>query len=486
MEKPLSLSVIFPMYNERYFFRESLLRLLRIANSHIVSSVQVVIVDDCSTDLKAGELEEAVAGLPREARGTIFTWEIHRHQKNSGKGRAIQTGISFVNGDITVIHDADLEYDPSDIMKILRVFIKTDADAVYGSRFLPSLYRRVLYFRHQLGNKLITLLVDLATDLNLSDVETCYKAVRTELLRSIPLYSRDFCIEVELTIKLSKREAKIYEVPISYQGRTYEEGKKINWKDGVKTLFAIMKYKLSDDIYIRDEYGSRILGRLSRAKRFNRYMADTLKPHIGDSVLEIGSGTGNITRSLLPRAHYYATDINPLYLQTLQNLKETRPFLDVQFMDIEHIEDFKPETCIDSIICINVLEHIDNDTKALESLAELLNAGGRAVILVPNSPYLFSSLDQVLGHKRRYTRESLQKAGQEAGLALEKMIPFNRLGTLGWVINGKLLKRKHFSLFQIKMLNLIVPLLKLLDKLPLIPPLSLIAVFRKETGESKD
>ncbi len=483
MEKPVSLSVIFPMYNERYFYQESLRRLLRIANSSMVSRVQVVIVDDCSKDLKEGELEGFVEELPRSHKDTEYSWEVHRHGKNSGKGKAIQTGIQHVNGDITVIHDADLEYDPADIIKIVRVFTTTDADAVYGSRFLPSLYKRVLYFRHQLGNKLITLLVDLATDLNLSDVETCYKAVRTKLLRSIPLYSRDFCIEVELTIKLSKREAKIFEVPISYQGRTYEEGKKINWKDGVKTLFAIMKYKLSDDIYIEDEYGSRILGRLSRAKRFNKYMADTIRPFTGESVLEIGSGTGNITKSLLPRAHYYATDINPLYLQTLQNLKDTRPFLDVSYLDIEHLDEFSPDEKFDTIICINVIEHIDSDIQALENLREILSPDGKAVILVPNSPYLFSSLDKVLGHKRRYTRKTLKEAGEKAGLALEKMIMFNRLGTLGWFINGKILKRKHFSLLQITFLNMIVPVLRLLDKIPLIAPLSLIAVFVKRTGE---
>lgn len=468
------------MYNERYFFRESLQRLLKIADSTSVRKTQIIIVDDCSTDLAPGEIEGAIATMPTKIKDTEFSYEIHRHKKNSGKGKALQTGIQACNGDITVVHDADLEYDPVDIIKIVDVFISKNADVVYGSRFLPSLYKRVLYFRHQLGNKLITFLVDLATDLNLTDVETCYKAVRTELLKSIPLHSTDFCIEVELTIKLAQREAKFYEVPISYNGRTYEEGKKINWKDGVRTLFAILRYTFTDDIYITDDLNTRLISMLSRAKKYNKYTAELIKPHLGDSVLELASGVGSITRKLLPKTNYFATENNPLYLNALQNLRESRPFLRVSYLDIQHLEDSGSYGSFDSIICINIVEHSKDDKNVMKNIYGLLNPGGSAVILVPNCPFLFSRLDKKLGHYRRYSRKTLIGLAEETGFKLKKIIPLNRLGSLAWLISAKILRKRKISRMQLRTMDHSVPILKLIDKVPLLPPLSLIGIFTKE------
>ena len=184
-----------------------------------------------------------------------------RFEKNCGKGAAIRAGLSLVDADLVVIHDADLEYHPGDLLKMVEVFLYDDADAVFGSRFMSGGHRRALFFRHALGNKLLTFLCDLVSDLSLTDVETCYKMVRADLLNSIPLESSTFDIELELAIKLAKRGARIFEVPISYSGRTYQEGKKVRWKDGVRALWTILHYAVSNRIYTVDEHGGQILER---------------------------------------------------------------------------------------------------------------------------------------------------------------------------------------------------------------------------------
>ena len=289
-----------------------------------------------------------------------------------------------------VIHDADLEYHPEDLLKMIPLFVNEDADAVYGSRFLASDYRRVLFFRHSLGNKLLTLLTNFVTDLNLTDMETCYKMVRRSLLNSIPLESNRFGFEPEITIKLAKRDARIFELPIRYSGRTYMEGKKITWKDGVKALGALVKYGISDRIYVADEHGSEILARLNRAPRFTKWMADTIRPYLGERILEIGAGIGNLTSNLVPRTEYWASDINPQYLDRLKKLQQTRPYLHVQFTDAGAGETY-PEEQFDTVICLNVVEHLEDDIRALRNIRASLQKNGRAIVLVPNGPGLYGS-----------------------------------------------------------------------------------------------
>src|SRR5437660_8357225 len=176
----------------------------------------------------------AAAPIPK------LEWLFLHHEVNHGKAAAIQTCLIHANAELTVIHDSDLEYHPLDLLKMVRVFLDEQADAVFGSRFLASEYRRVLFFRHELGNRFLTLLCNVVSDLNLTDMETCYKMVRTTLLKSIPLVGKGFEIEPEISIKLAKRGARIFEVPIRYAGRTYQEGKKIDWMDGLRAIFAIL------------------------------------------------------------------------------------------------------------------------------------------------------------------------------------------------------------------------------------------------------
>jgi 2-polyprenyl-3-methyl-5-hydroxy-6-metoxy-1,4-benzoquinol methylase len=417
-----------------------------------------------------------------------FEWIFLEHEKNQGKGASIRTAIPHIDTDLVVIHDADLEYHPSDIAKMLPLFLEEDADAVFGSRFMSSDLRRVLFFRHSLGNRLITLFTNIVTDLNLSDIETCYKMVKADIFKNIPWESNRFGIEPEITIKLAKRKARIFEIPIRYSGRTYAEGKKITWKDGVRAIGSLIKYGISDKIYVADEYGSEILARLNRAPRFTKWMADTIRPYVGDRVLEIGAGIGNLTANLVPRTEYHASDINPQYLDRLNTLKQTRPYLQVHYTDASAAETYPAEQ-FDTVVCLNVVEHLENDVQALSNIRRHLDKNGRAIILVPNGPQLYGSLDKVLGHYRRYTQEQLVKACEDAGFTVEKVLKFNRIGAPGWWLNGRLLKKETFGFWQIKLLNILIPFIRPIDRFLPFPHLSWIVILHANpqvSGELAD
>ena len=466
------LSVVMPVYNERYLVAESIRRVLAVSSPQI-SRLDLIVVDDASTDGTREILRRIAAENPDRIRYV-------EQAKNGGKGSAVSAGIALARGEVTVIQDADLEYHPRDLPRLMVPFLNDEADAVYGSRFLSGDYRRVLYYRHALGNKLLTTICNVLTDLNLSDMETCYKAVRTPLLQSIPIRSPDFRIEPELTFKLQKRGARIYEVPISYSGRTYAEGKKIGFRDAWLALGAMVHWWLIDDLYKPDEYGSNILVSLSEVPKFNRWMADALRPFLGARVLELGSGIGNMTSNLCPRDRYTASDINPHYLDYLRRTFHSRPYLDVQKVDLSAAADFEPlRGRYDTVVCLNVLEHVREEAAALANLRGALAPGGRAVILVPQGPGVYGTLDEVLGHERRYTRETLTAALRGAGFEIDELFDFNRATTPGWWFNGRVLRRRHFGRLQLKVMNLSVWLLRRIDSWLPWHGASLIAVARR-------
>ncbi|HTP28307.1 MAG TPA: class I SAM-dependent methyltransferase, partial [Anaeromyxobacteraceae bacterium] len=233
------------------------------------------------------------------------------------------------------------------------------------------------------------------------------------------------------------------------------------------------------------EHGTQIMGRLKRAPRFNSWMADLIRPHCGTRVLEIGSGTGAITRQLVPRRRYVATDVNPLHLATLRALRSDRPYLDAQFCDITDLETYpRGEERFDTVIALNVIEHVERDREALVNIRSILAPGGRAIVLVPQGAELFGSLDEVLGHKRRYSEAALRRLAAEAGFTVHEIIRFNRIGTPVWWVNGKLFKRRTFGLFQVLALNMLTPIFRRLDTSLPFAPLSLIAVLHQSEGSA--
>jgi SAM-dependent methyltransferase len=303
------------------------------------------------------------------------------------------------------------------------------------------------------------------TDLNLTDVETCYKAINTTLLKSIPLRSDDFRFEIEITFKLAKRRARIFEVPISYLPRTQEEGKKIRPRDGLLALMAMLRFSLVDDLYKADEYGSSILVEMERARRFNLWMGDTLRPYIGERVLEIGAGIGTLTNQFIPRAKYLASDINPYYLNYLRSYAFGKPYLSTREIDAGNPDHFRGlDGQFDTAVMVNVLEHVPDEQQTLRNLWSALEPGGRAVILVPQHPALYGSLDTALEHRERYTAEGLERSLESAGFKVEKVFDFNRLSVPAWWVNGKIFRRKRFSRLQLKVLELIMPVLRLADR----------------------
>src|SRR3989441_5909899 len=226
----LLLTVVVPAYNEAATVEIALRRIREVA-----LRLEVIAVNDASTD---GTREI----LDKLAEKGVVDRVIH-HEKNRGKGAAIRSGIAIATGDVVVVQDADLEYDPADLPTLLLPIRSRQAEAVYGSRFQGG-PRRVLYFWHFVGNRILTLLSNMFTNLNLTDLETCYKLVRADLMKQLPLSSNRFGFEVEITARLAQAHARIWEMPISYNGRTYAEGKKITWRDGLAALFHIVRYNL--------------------------------------------------------------------------------------------------------------------------------------------------------------------------------------------------------------------------------------------------
>ena len=462
------LSVLMPIFNESRTLRTIVDRVLS-APSPV--PIELICVDDCSRDNSWEILQELATADPRV--------RIFRHEKNAGKAAAIHTAVTHVTGDIVLIQDADLEYDPRDFSALLAPIVEGKADAVFGSRFAFSGQRRVLLFWHAVANRILTLLTNMFLDLNLTDMETCYKAVRADILLQTPLRAQRFGIEPEITARLAQWGIRIYEVPISYHGRTAAEGKKIGLKDALEALATLLKCCFLDTRFTTNEEYF-LLQTFRRTRRVSRWNFDKFRPFIGTRVLETGCGIGNFAEFLLDRPRLICTDGNEFFVDMtnrrfghLENIR----VLHLNMCDPAMTIDLRDEH-LDTVVCLNMLEHIEDDMRVLKKCHEILEPGGKLIVLVPANPALMSPCDQTLGHRRRYTQESLRSKLTSAGFKISHTSQYNTLGAWAWRWN-KLRGRSALTARQIKLFQWFLPLAKAVDMLHIGGGLSILAVGEK-------
>lgn len=462
------LSILIPAYNEEATLHVCLQAVLTAPLPPGISR-EIVLVDDASKD-STWLVAQRVAERYPQVR-------VFRQEKNQGKGAAIRRAIAEMTGDLAIFQDADLEYDPNDYCRLLDPILNGKAEVVFGSRFTGS-DRKVLYFWHTVGNRALTLLANMLNDMNLTDMETCYKVFTAEALRTIPLEANRFGIEPEVVAKVARNRFRVYEVPISYNGRTYEEGKKITWRDGIAALWFIAKFRFSSNYA---DAGKVALDSLEQAPRFNQWMFDRVKPFLGKRIAELGSGRGNLSKLLKAQGNTLLTDNREEYLSELNQRWGHLPHVKVAPLDLLDSADYQAlaDFQADTVVCLNVLEHIEDDVFVLQRLQQVLPKDARLVFLVPFNPKLYSNFDRELGHFRRYQTRELENKMTDAGFTIERQFFFNKAGVLAWFVGNTLCKQRTITPWQLKVYNFLTPLFRVLDYCLPMHGLSTIVVARK-------
>jgi len=448
------LSVIIPCYNEILTIEAILEKIGQVQLKNGIMK-EAVIVDDFSGDGTRELLED----IRRRDIPGISEIKVFLQPENRGKGAAIIRAIPECSGDYIVIQDADLEYNPEDWNTLLRPVFENNADVVYGSRFKGN-YMRTLYFWHSIGNRFLTLLSNMFSNLFITDMETCYKLFRTDILQNINLESKRFGFEPEITAKISKiHDLVMYEVPISYQGRTYSEGKKINWKDGVAALYFIVKYSLFPGQVLKNSQED-ILYNLESSGHYGKIL-QYIKPRIGAKVLELGCGKGALTSHLVKmRKNIFCVDNNEKLLRLLRERFSHIKNLNIKAGDVRDIKTDFPGEQFDTVIAFNLMEHIGDDKTFAETVHSALKPGGEFIGIVPAYQCLFNTLDEAVGHKRRYNALSLKNTLKTfSGIEIRY---YNSLGTAGWLFSG-ILKRKYISNISIMIFNMLKLPVNILD-----------------------
>ena len=370
------LSILMPVYNEQAYLERVVERVL---NAPLPDNVEreLVLVDDYSADRTPELIRSIVERYPNTVRA-------FRQSKNQGKGAAIRRAIQEMQGDFAIIQDADLEYNPNEYPLILAPLLDGRADVVYGSRFATRETRKILQYHHKLGNLFLTHLSNF-TGLDLTDMETCYKAFRADALKSIPLRSNRFGMEPEITAKVAKRGWTVYEVPISYNGRKYSEGKKIGWKDGVNAICVILKYWFFDDSFYDIDSSSESSQRLEYSQNYLKTLVRRCAPYLGSTTLEIGSGMGNLSKFLPQRERLTLTEADDRRRKYLKASYEGNAVVDVQYLDLisgkTSLQD-KDVEAFDSVVCLNRTSSLPlNNTDALVELKRYLKPSGKLLFV---------------------------------------------------------------------------------------------------------
>lgn len=379
---------------------------------------------------------------------------------SSGRGSALRAALSEARGELVILQDPDPVYRASDYTHLLEPLVDRRAEAVYGVRFglLGSDHAwAVGSFYDRLTDDAVSLLTGAMTDLRLTDAETGLKAFRAEILKGLPLAASNGGIDAEIAIKLAAQLFRIHEVPITVEAKRSREG--LGHK--LDRALTLLRYATtSNDADNRHEGYNTLLRMEEGAPRYNAWLARKLSEHLGQRVLEIGAGIGTISRHIAPgRELVVALETDRFYYDRLKNLFARTPQLvpllaSVEDADWERLEKYR----FDSVLLSNVLEHIADDRAAVLRFKAALRPGGRLVVLVPANPSLFGSMDEAVGHYRRYTKQGLRELLESCGFTVEKLESMNVLGIPGWFVNGRVLKRRAVPAMQLRLYDLLAPL----------------------------
>lgn len=480
------LSIIIPAYNEENTLATILDKVIKL-ELPFQTEKEIIIVNDASKDRTKEIAEKFESQYP-------FVKAI-TNEKNMGKSQTVKRGLLASTGEYIVIQDADLEYIPNDFADMLELMIRNDYDAVYGNRF--GRQNKIIYLTNYIGNRLISFISNIFTFNNLRvwipDMETCYKLIDGNIARELAeslTATSNFGFEPEITAKLARYRKSNGESihlgihPIYYNARSLEEGKKMKaFRDGFKALKEIIYYNLfasqkkneinsqkEFDFKDIDEEGEETLEVLTLAPRFNKWMFETIHPHSKGLVLEVGSGIGNLTEQYIQNGFdIVASDIRDSYVSTLKekftDVDQVKEIINLDIVDPDFDNKYAQYfNKFDTVVALNVVEHIEDDYKAIANIGKLLSKGGNAIILVPAYQALYNRLDQELYHYRRYNIKLLRSRFDLNNFIIKHSFHFNLAGILGWFVSGKLQRNKTLPENQIKIYNALVPVFKIIDR----------------------
>lgn len=423
-----------PVYNEAGTIREIVKWVLDSPYT-----AELIIVDDGSTDGTRDVLREFTEPNVR----------VLLQPTNRGKGAALRRGVREATAPYVIIQDADLEYSPSDYAQMVEPLISDRADVVYGSRFQTGHAHRVLLYWHSVGNKVLTTVANMFTNLNLTDLLTGYKAFRREVVQSLSLTDDGFSIEAEITAKVAAAGWRVYEVGIGYDGRTYAEGKKTTWRDGLRVLYSIVHHSGTARRVARRHHSAGDLGlahddselsvtldSLDNATNYADWIVELLAPYLRGDILEIGSGYGTFSERLASFGRLVTSEPSPDAVALLRRRFAGHANVEVLEADAASAAAGR---AYDAIVAINVLEHIADHTAVIGALGDAVRPGGTLAIYVPAFESLYGAFDARVGHIRRYTRSQLRALLQDAGLDVVEARYVNSLGALAWFVTVRVL-----------------------------------------------
>jgi len=452
------LSVIMPVYNES----KTLTEIVRRVHS-IALDKELIIVDDGSDD----GTKEIIDRLDTRGVKKIY------HSDNRGKGAALRTALQYAKGDIIVIQDGDLEYDPGEYPALIAPILENKSDVVFGSRFLGGAGQ--FSFVNYIGNKIVNCLANRTYKTTLSDIMTGHKAFRRDVFDHLSLEADGFGFEVEIAGEVIAKNWRICEVPVSYKRRTYKEGKKIRWNTFFEILLWLFKTR-------RKTFDSQAvaLDCLACTKKYNHYLYKKIEPFLRPNIIDIGCGIGNNLSYFIKKGSVVALDKSVRNINILKRRFPNVPGIQIVEHDIEAAS--VPEKFCKtplSVVCMSVLEHIGNDGRAMANISAVMDQNSTCIIFVPAHKLWFSSIDKKVGHFRRYDEEDLRNLIENSGLVVEKIIRINALLGIGWWTAFCVFKKKNFFNGSFFIADKLVPFFKYFDKPLQKFNLNLLAICKK-------